>query len=172
MPTSTSSSTAWPRGRSRPFAEVARHAAVYANLLLLVLFPLAWWAPLARAGLLPWFGGSEISVLSGVAALWQEDRALAVLVALFAVAIPYGKTLLLAAVHLRGVGARAVPLVEAVGKLSMADVFLVAVWIVAFKGVGVGHVSTGWGLWLFTGCVLLSLWVGWATRRALPLPDR
>ncbi len=49
----------------------------------------------------------------------------------------------------------------------MADVFLVALYIVIVKGVGIGHVSTAWGLWLFTGCVLASIWVGWATRRAL-----
>ncbi|HET7410722.1 MAG TPA: paraquat-inducible protein A, partial [Paracoccaceae bacterium] len=101
-----------------------------ANLLLLLLFPLAWWAPLARAGLLPWFSGDEVSVMSGIADLWHADRALAVLVALFAVAIPYAKTLVLAAVHLGRLGPRALPLVEAVGKLSMADVFLVAVYIV------------------------------------------
>ena len=138
-----------------------------ANLLLLLAFPAAWWAPLARAGLLPWFGGSEVSALSGIADLWQADRALAVLVALFAVAIPYAKTLVLAAVHFGRIGPRALPLVEIVGKLSMADVFLVAVYIVIVKGVGVGHVSTAWGLWLFTACVLVSLYVGWATGRAL-----
>jgi len=25
------------------------------------------------------------------------------------------------------------------------------------KGVGLGHVETAWGLYLFTGCILLSL---------------
>lgn len=141
------------------------HVAV--NLALLLLYPLAWWAPLARAGFLPWFEGEAVSVLSGVADLWEADRALALLVALFAVAIPYAKTLVLAAVHLGWTGPGSLPLVEAVGKLSMADVFLVAVYIVVVKGVGIGHVSTAWGLWLFTGCVLISLWVGWATRRGL-----
>ena len=35
-----------------------------ANLTLLVLFPLAWFAPLMRAGIaLPLFGLSEISVI-------------------------------------------------------------------------------------------------------------
>lgn len=137
------------------------------NLALLVLYPVAWAAPLARAGLLPWFSGSEISILGGVAELWRADRALAVLVALFAVVIPYAKTLALAAAHLGRLGPRALPIVETVGKLSMADVFLVAVYIVVVKGVGVGHVSTAWGLWLFTGCVLASLWAGWATGRAM-----
>ena len=41
------------------------------NLALLILFPLAWTAPLMRAGLLPLFGLDEISVLSGLATLWD-----------------------------------------------------------------------------------------------------
>jgi paraquat-inducible protein A len=138
-----------------------------ANILLLLLFPASWVAPLARAGFLPWFSGEEVSILGGVAELWEVDAALAVLVATFAVAIPYAKTCVLAAAHLGLIGARALPLVEAIGKLSMADVFLVALYIVVVKGVGFGHVSTAWGLWLFTGCVLASIWVGWATRRAM-----
>lgn len=138
-----------------------------ANLLLLGLYPLAWQAPLARAGLLPWFGGSEISVLSGIRDLWAADIGLAALVGLFAVVIPYGKTLLLAVVHLGWLGPRSVALVEAVGRLSMADVFLVAVYIVITKGVGVGYVTAAWGLWLFTSCVFLSLAVAWATGRAM-----
>ncbi len=138
-----------------------------ANLALLLLYPIAWAAPLARAGFLPWFSGSEISILGGVGDLWQADAALAVLVAAFAVLIPYAKTCVLAAVHAGWLGTRALPLIEAVGKLSMADVFLVALYIVVVKGVGIGHVSTAWGLWLFTACVLASMWIGWATRGAM-----
>ena len=40
----------------------------YANLALLILFPLAWFAPLLRAGVLPLFGLSEISVITGLQA--------------------------------------------------------------------------------------------------------
>ncbi|MEM7238490.1 MAG: paraquat-inducible protein A, partial [Pseudomonadota bacterium] len=56
-------------------------------------------------------------------------------------------------------------LIEVVGKLSMADVFLIALYIVVVKGVGVGHVTSAWGLWLFTACVLASIWISWATGR-------
>ena len=41
-----------------------------ANLALLVLFPVAWFAPLMKAGLLPLFKLSEISVISGLQSLW------------------------------------------------------------------------------------------------------
>jgi hypothetical protein len=49
----------------------------------------------------------------------------------------------------------------------MADVFLIALYIVLVKGVGIGHVASAWGLWLFTACVLASLWVGFETKRNL-----
>ena len=137
------------------------------NLLMLVLYPAAWLAPLARAGMLPWFSGDEITILGGISDLWEVDRALAALVALFAIVIPYGKTLVLSAVHFGRLGPRAVPIIQAIGKLSMADVFLIALYIVIVKGVGIGHVTSAWGLWLFTVCVLVSIWVGWVTGRRL-----
>jgi len=140
---------------------------VAVNLALLILYPVSWFAPLARAGWLPYFSGSEISLIGGVRDLWQSDAALAALVALFAVAIPYGKTIVLALVHFGLLGSRSLPLVEAIGKLSMADVFLIALYIVMVKGVGIGHVASAWGLWLFTACVLASFWVGFETRRKI-----
>ena len=58
----------------------------YLNPTLLILFPLAWSAPLMRAGLnLPLFGLSEISVISGLQALWGTDVILALLVTAFIV---------------------------------------------------------------------------------------
>ena len=140
---------------------------VPANLLLLLFSPASWLSPLARAGWLPYFSGTEITILGGVADLWQSDAALAVLVALFAIVIPYAKTLSLAAIHFGLLGSRALPLIEIVGKLAMADVFLIALYIVLIKGVGIGHVVSAWGLWLFTGCVLASLWAGFETKRKI-----
>ena len=48
----------------------------------------------------------------------------------------------------------------------MADVFLIALYIVIAKGVGVGRLETAWGLWLFTGCILAALAVSTLTERA------
>jgi uncharacterized paraquat-inducible protein A len=139
--------------------------AVGVNLAMLALWPLAWVSPLAEAGFLPWFGGSTLSVAGAVGRLWEVDPALAVLVALFGMALPYAKVLALGAIHLRLLGPRALGTVEALGRLAMADVFLIALYIALAKGVGVGYVETAWGLWLFTGCVLASLWAGRATSR-------
>ncbi len=137
----------------------------YANLALAVLFPLSWFAPLLRAGLLPLFGLSEISVISGLQALWRTDVALALLVSFLAIFAPYLKVIGLALVHFRLARRRILGALEILGRLAMADVFLIALYIVVVKGVGVGRVETAWGLYLFTGCILASLAIGHLTRR-------
>lgn len=127
------------------------------NLSLVVLFPVAWFAPLLRAALLPVFGLSEISVISGLQSLWDSDPALALLVTFLAVFAPYLKVLGIALLDFRLLSPRVLPALHVLGKLAMADVFLIALYIVVVKGVGLAHVETAWGLWLFTGCILGSL---------------
>mgnify|MGYP000037490252 CR=1 FL=1 len=130
------------------------------NLSLLVLYPVSWAAPLLRAGLLPLFGMSEISVLTGLAALWDSDILLAMIVVLFALVAPMAKTAGLALIQFGLVPARHLGTVNLLGKLAMADIFLVALYITLAKGIGVGRVETAWGLYLFTGCILASLALG------------
>ncbi|WP_333713358.1 paraquat-inducible protein A [Yoonia sp.] len=137
-----------------------------ANLSLLILFPIAWFAPLMRAGLLPLFGLSEISVISGMQALWDSDVALALLVTTFALFAPYLKTIGLALVHFDLLKDQTIPVLSWIGKLAMADVFLVALYIVVFKGVGIGRIETGWGLYLFTACILASILISALTPKA------
>ncbi len=136
-----------------------------ANLTLLVLFPVAWFAPLMRAGLLPLFGLSEISVISGLQELWGSDIVLALLVTAFALFAPYLKTIGLALVHFRLGSPRLLPALHILGKLAMADIFLIALYIVVVKGVGLATVETAWGLYLFTACILASLAIGFLTER-------
>lgn len=137
-----------------------------ANLALLILYPVAWFAPLMRAGLLPLFGMSEISVISGLQALWASDVFLALLVTAFALFAPYLKTIGLALIHFGLLRRRVLGVLGWLGKLAMADVFLVAIYIVTVRGMGVGRVETAWGLYLFTGCVLASLAISALTWRA------
>lgn len=135
------------------------------NLGLLVLYPVAWFAPLARAGLLPLFGLSEISVISGLQSLWDKDKFLFVVVALFALVAPMVKTLGLALVQFGKASPRIAPVLALMGKLAMADVFLIALYVTLAKGIGVGTVETAWGLYLFTFCVLASLWLSVMEKR-------
>ena len=144
----------------------------YVNLSLLFLYPVAWIAPLAHAGLLPFFRGTELTIFSGISDLWDSDVALAMIVALFAVVMPYFKTILLALIQfglVSGQGWKTV--LEIAGKLSMADVFLLAMYVVVVKGVGVGHVDIAWGLYLFTALVLTSLAVTIGHHRAARAAD-
>ena len=135
----------------------------YLNLALLILFPLAWFAPLLRAALLPVFGMDEISVITGLQSLWDSDPALALLVTFLAIFAPYAKTIGLALLHWELLSPRTLPALHVLGKLAMADVFLIALYIVVVKGAGLARVETAWGLWLFTGCVLVSLVTSWLT---------
>lgn len=128
-----------------------------ANLALLVLFPISWFAPLLRAGLLPLFGLSEISVVSGLQSLWESDVTLALLVTVLAIFAPYLKTIGLALIHFGLLDRRTLPALGWIGKLAMADIFLISLYIVLVKGIGLGSVETAWGLYLFSGCILASI---------------
>ncbi|WP_281991913.1 paraquat-inducible protein A [Sulfitobacter geojensis] len=137
------------------------------NLSLLVLYPLAWWAPLMRAGVLPLFSLSEISVLTGIQSLWASDIFLALVVTVFALFAPYLKTIAMALVHLDLLKPQVLPVLQVLGKLAMADVFLIALYITLAKGIGLGRIEVAWGLYLFTGCILASLWISWKTQQSL-----
>ncbi|WP_299842301.1 paraquat-inducible protein A [uncultured Roseovarius sp.] len=138
----------------------------FTNLALLVLFPIAWFAPLMRAGLgLPLFGLSEISVISGLQSLWDSDVFLALLVTFFALFAPYLKTTGLALIHFRLMRRKVLPVLHILGKLAMADVFLIALYITLSKGIGIGTIETAWGLYLFTACILASIVIGFLTEK-------
>ena len=140
------------------------------TIALLVLFPVAWLAPLAEAGFaMPLFGGEEISILGGVIELAQSDIVLCAVVAVFAILIPYVKAILLVGAQFGQLGnpKRWLKILGAIGKLSMADVFLIAMYVVLIKGIGFGDIEIQWGLYLFTALVLASIWVTWITERAL-----
>jgi paraquat-inducible protein A len=136
-----------------------------ANLSLLVLFPIAWFAPLLKAGILPLFKLSEISVMSGLQSLWGSDVFLALVVTVFALFAPYIKTVGLALIHFRLLSPRLTPALGIMGKLAMADVFLIALYVVVAKGIGIGRVEVAWGLYLFTACILASLAISFFTKR-------
>lgn len=138
----------------------------YVNLCLLVLYPIAWWAPLMRAGLLPLFSLDEISVLTGLQSLWSSDIFLALVVTIFALFAPYLKTIGLALLHWRMLSPRLLPALGLLGKVAMADIFLIALYITLAKGIGIGRIETAWGLYLFTACILASIWVSWITEQS------
>ncbi len=138
----------------------------YLNLALLILFPIAWFAPLLRAALLPIFGMDEVSVMTGLQSLWESDTALALLVTFLAVFAPYAKTIGLALLHWNLLSPKTLPVLDILGKLAMADVFLIALYIVIVKGAGYVTIETAWGLYLFSGCVLAQVLISWRSKPA------
>lgn len=138
------------------------------NLSLLILFPIAWFSPLLKAGLgLPLFGLEEVSILSGLQALWGSDVYLALLVTFFALFAPYVKTIGLALLHFNLASPKILPGLYILGKLAMADIFLISIYIILVKGIGIGKVETAWGLYLFTGCVIASFLISFASKGRL-----
>jgi uncharacterized paraquat-inducible protein A len=142
-------------------------------LFNLVVLPLAWIVPLFTARI-PFLFRSEVSVVSGLVELWGFDIPLFAVVLAFAVAMPLVKVLATAWVWYRVPRRRArgwLGRLTLLGKLSMTEIFLLAVIVLGFKGVGLGRVEVAWGLHLFIAIALLSyglsLWawralVGWA----------
>jgi paraquat-inducible protein A len=141
--------------------------------LLLAALPVAWTAPLFTARV-PFLWRQEVSIASGLVELWRLDRLLFLAVLLFAVITPALKAALQIWLWYRapaGSLGRWGRRLALLGKLAMTEIFLVAVAIVGFKGVGLGEVETGWGLWWLTGVVLaglaLSLWLERGIERAV-----
>jgi paraquat-inducible protein A len=142
----------------------------YLNLTLLILFPIAWFAPLLRAAILPIFGMDEISVITGLQSLWETDVVLALLVTFLAIFAPYAKTIGLALLHWNLLSPKTLPVLEVLGKLAMADIFLIALYVVIVKGAGLVTVEVGWGLYLFSACVLAQVLLSWRSKPAAPQP--
>ena len=139
----------------------------YLNLLVFLLYPVAWFAPLMRASVLPLFGLSEISIVTGLQSLWKSDIVLGLIVTAFAIFAPALKSLGLALIQFGLAAPKLLPVVNVLGKFAMADMFLLAVYVVIYKGTGYGRIETAWGLYLFTFCVMASLLIGVATSKEL-----
>lgn len=140
-----------------------------ANLSLLILFPVAWFAPLMKSGILPFLSLKENSIMSALQGIWTHDVYLALLMTFFAIFAPYIKIIGLALIHFNLMSTKLLNALTFVGKLAMADIFLIAIYIVIYTGISVagvnGRIETAWGLYLFTGCVIASLVVSLLTKR-------
>lgn len=127
-------------------------------LLSLALVPVTWWLPLFVARV-PFLWRQEVSIATGIVELWRLDLVLCLLVLFFSVLAPLAKAAALVWVWYRVPTRGARPLLDRLSllnKLSMTEMFLLAVIIVGLKGVGIGRVEVSWGLHAFMGAVVLS----------------
>ncbi len=151
-----------------------------ANLALLILFPVSWFTPLLRAGFMrpwniPWtdwtfFDLDVVTVMTGLQALWASSAGLALVVTFAAIFAPMLKTIGIALIQFDLLSPRLAPVLGWIGKFAMADVFLLALYVLIFKGMGVGEVQVAWGLYLFTFCIIGSIIVAAMTDKVRPAP--
>ena len=142
------------------------------HLALLVLFPFSWFVPLLEVGLIPelfipWdlfgkkipplFGLASVTVISGIQLLWNSDVYLALLVTFFALFAPLIKVVGTSLIQFDLLSTSLKPYVQFVGRLAMADIFIISIVVVVLKQVGLNTVNVAWGLYLFSSCVVVSL---------------
>ena len=136
------------------------------------IVPATWWLPLFTARV-PFLWRQDVSIASGLVELWRLDLLLFAAVLLFSVLVPLAKGAALVWVWYRtpdrGVR-RALDRLALLGKLAMAEVFLLAVMLVGLKGVGIGTVEVTWGLPAFVAAILLSLASSTWAMAAIPPP--
>lgn len=142
------------------------------QLAILAAVPVAWTAPLFTARV-PWLWRQDVSIVSGLVDLWAIDRLLFAVVLLFSVIAPAAKAVVGLWLWYRVPAAATSHWPERLailGKLAMTEIFLLAVAIVGFKGVGLGQVETRWGMWWLTGVVVAGLGVSMVMERSLSPP--
>jgi len=108
------------------------------------------------------FWENRYSVATGVFGLWEDgEHLLAAVVFFFSVVFPIAKLLLLLHLWFARLGADArdalLGWLEALGKWSMLDVFIVAILIVATKLGPVADVHPNSGVYFFTAAILASM---------------
>ena len=116
---------------------------------------------------------NEVSMLSGLAGLWEEGQYLVFIVLLaFSVLLPLSKTgLLIFANNYQGWSGghvyRLMTWLAHHGKWSMLDVFVVAVLVVSLKLGALASVSINVGFYVFSVSVILTMLVTIPVTRAL-----
>ncbi len=149
----------------RSLAAAARGADRWLGLYFMAVSGLlvaGWTLPIMTVHKLVFFA-EEVSIFAGVRQLWDNGNIfLCVVVLTFSVAFPALKTALAVALwygaDARGpLLGRSLEWLEAIGRWSMLDVFVVALTIVAIQVSIITDVVTHPGLYVFTAAVVLSM---------------
>jgi paraquat-inducible protein A len=93
---------------------------------------------------------------------------LTLVVTVFTLFAAYAKTIGLALLHWNLLNQKLLPALHILGKLAMADIFLIALYITLSKGIVIGLIETAWGLYLFTTCIVASFTVSLCNKRSEP----
>ena len=112
------------------------------------------------------FGSDEYSIWQSVTGMWQSgDYILALIIFFFSMIFPAAKLGVLGWVWLRPMQDETrqstLNWVEALGKWSMLDVFVVAVMVVLVKAKALLDAAPMYGIYLFAAAIVLSMIVSW-----------
>lgn len=119
-----------------------------------------------------WIFENEVSVIGGIASLWNADEFfLFAILLVFTLIFPPVKMVALIAIWLipgltREAAQRFFRFVSHLGKWSMLDVFIVAILVILMRSGGVAQIAVKDGLVLFTCAVLLTQLAAFRTGRA------
>ena len=127
----------------------------YLNLSLLVLFPVSWIAPVMAYGIDKDWDLETQSILGGIPLLWESDKLLAAIVVALAIVAPIVKVSCTSLMQFNLLSKKYMSIANIASRLAFTDILLVALTILITKGIGVGHVESQWGLYLFSFSVAL-----------------
>lgn len=131
------------------------------NLSLLLALPFVWFLPLMRQSL-PLLATSEISIASASYDLFRHDTFLFLVVFLFGMIVPLSKMLLYAYLwhdSYRPVHPVLLELGSALAKLSMTDIFALAIGVVIYKAQNFVQIKIMSGMYAFSLVALASIGV-------------
>jgi paraquat-inducible protein A len=134
------------------------------SLLLIVSLPIIFFVPLLTTNF--WFFmQTNITLAHAVSDLFRIDRFLFVVVVVFGILFPFIKAAMsvLCWYHFEiSKAGRYLEALSYVATLSMLDIMLLAFFVVAFKGVGIGTVHVRYGLYIYASLVMASLFLNLA----------
>ena len=132
-------------------------AIALANAATVLILPVTWFLPLLKSSAFL-FIKSEISIVSGAIELYESDFFLFLVIVVFAMIMPLVKSMLYVWIWFGNISEHMgmLWLGAAAAKLSMTDVFLLALAIIGVKGLGVGSIEAMSGLYVFAAVVIAS----------------
>lgn len=138
------------------------------SLLILAVLPIVFFIPLLTTSL--WFfTRTNITLTHAISDLFRIDKFLFAIVVVFGVVFPFFKAIMsvLCWYHFEiSTLERHLRVLSYIAKLSMLDVMLLAFFVVAFKGVGIGTVQVEYGLYVYASLVMASLFLNLAMAPA------
>ncbi|HEY7231905.1 MAG TPA: paraquat-inducible protein A [Pseudolabrys sp.] len=158
----------------RTLAKLARGRGVLLgpmSLLIAAVLPIVFFVPLLTTRLL-FLVRTDITLAHAISELFRIDKFLFAIVVVFGVIFPFLKAIMSVLCWYYFDISRTARYLEALSymaKLSMLDVMLLAFFVVAFKGIGIGTVEVKYGLYVYASLILashlLNLAIGPAARR-------